>query len=49
LLLEDYRDRLLEVRRVVALLKACIKELVEAREEDVERLMQDAVSDTVDA
>lgn len=49
LLPEDYCDLLLEVRGAVALLKACVEELVEAWEEDVERLMQDAVGDTVNA
>jgi hypothetical protein len=45
----DFRmcDLLLEVRGAVALLKTCIEELVEVLEEDVERLMQDAVGDTV--
>jgi len=43
---EDYCD-LLEVRGAVALQKVCVEELVEAWEEDVERLMQDAVGDTI--
>lgn len=35
--------------RAVALLKACVEELVEAWEEGAERLMQGVVSDTVNA
>ena len=31
------------------MLKACVEELVEVGEEDIERPMQDTVGDTVDA
>jgi len=49
LLPEDYCDLLLEVCGAVGLQKACVEELVEAWDEDVERLMLDAVGDTVNA
>jgi hypothetical protein len=48
-LTKDYRDCLLEVSGAVTLLKAYIKELIKARGEDIERLMQDAVGDAVNA
>lgn len=46
---EEYCDLLFEVWGEVALLKTCVKELVETWEEDVERLMQEAVGDNFNA
>jgi hypothetical protein len=42
---EDDRDGFLEVLRAVPLFQACVEEIVEAGEEDVEGLVQDPVGD----
>ena len=47
LLLEDHYNHLLKVRGAVGLPKACVEELMEAWDEDVGRLMLNAIGDTV--
>jgi hypothetical protein len=45
--LKDYCDGVLEVYRIVALFKACVKELKKTRKEDFKYLIKNTVADAV--